>query len=163
MSIIGIDPGPTQSAYAILLDDGRVQASIVSNSDLLRRLITLDASPGYALVIEMIASYGMPVGAEVFETVYWIGKFAQRWEDSNPLQYAARLKRKEIGLHLCNSIRANDSTIRQALIDRFGPGKEKAIGKKNTPGPLHGIKGDEWSALAVAVTYADQQAAKETR
>lgn len=36
------------------------------------------------------------------------------------------------------------------------PGKEKAIGKKATPGPLYGVVGDEWAALAVAVTWWDQ-------
>jgi hypothetical protein len=54
-----------------------------------------------------------------------------------------------VKLHLCESVRANDSNIRAALIDRFGPGKEKAVGRKATPGPLFGLKGDEWSALAI--------------
>ncbi|MBV8782506.1 MAG: hypothetical protein JO353_14005, partial [Phycisphaerae bacterium] len=53
--------------------------------------------------------------------------------------------------------RAKDGNIRQALIDRFGPTKERAIGKKKSPGPLYGMSGDCWSALAVAVTYADQR------
>ncbi len=28
--------------------------------------------------------------------------------------------------------------------------------KKASPGPLHGVSGDVWSALAVALTYMDQ-------
>jgi hypothetical protein len=54
--------------------------------------------------------------------------------------------------HLCEFVRANDANIRAALIDRFGPGKDKAVGRKATPGPLFGLKGDEWSALAIALT-----------
>jgi len=50
---------------------------------------------------------------------------------------------------------ANDASIRQALIDRFG-GKDAAIGRKASPGPLHGIAADVWSALALAVTHTDQ-------
>jgi len=49
----------------------------------------------------------------------------------------------------------NDSTIRQAMLDRYGPGREKAIGKKKSPGPLYGIRKDEWQALALAVTFFD--------
>ena len=63
--------------------------------------------------------------------------------------------RKDVKLHLCGSPRAKDSNIRQALIDRFGPGKEKAIGLKKTPGPLYGVKSHVWAALAVAVTHLD--------
>jgi len=57
-------------------------------------------------------------------------------------------------------MRAKDANIRQALIDRYGPGKDKAIGQKKTPGPLYGFKSHEWAALAVAVTWMDQQGAK---
>jgi hypothetical protein len=42
------------------------------------------------------------------------------------------------------------------LLDRFGPGREVAVGTKRAPGPLYGIKGDEWSALAVALTLQAQ-------
>jgi hypothetical protein len=49
-------------------------------------------------------------------------------------------------------MKAKDANIRQALIDIYG-GNDKAIGNKKTPGPLYGIKGDLWAALAVAVTF----------
>ena len=58
-------------------------------------------------------------------------------------------------MHLCGNMRARDGNIRQALLDRFG-GKDRAIGRKGSYGPLHGISGDCWSALAVGVTWLEQ-------
>ena len=91
----------------------------------------------------------MPVGREVFETVYWIGRFAQA---AQPVEHTL-VSRGAVKMHLCGSKRAKDSNIRQALIDRFGG--SAAIGRKADPGPLYGISGDVWSALAVAVTWYD--------
>jgi hypothetical protein len=39
--------------------------------------------------------------------------------------------------------------------------KDRAIGKKKSPGPLYGIKGDQWAALAVALCLGDRIQAKE--
>jgi len=94
----------------------------------------------------------MAVGAEVFETVFWSGRFAQAWS-----RRFERMPRREIKQHLCHSARATDANIRQALIDRFG-GTEKAIGKKKTPGPLYLLKGHLWAAFAVAITWWDLHA-----
>ncbi len=66
----------------------------------------------------------------------------------------ARIKRLEVKIHLCHDSRAKDANIRQAILDRFG-GKEKAIGRMATPGPLMGVSGDLWAALAVAITFWD--------
>ena len=57
----------------------------------------------------------------------------------------------EVKMNLCHSAKANDADIRQALIDRFGPGKQKAIGLKGSPGPLYGVSKHCWAALALAV------------
>ena len=75
------------------------------------------------------------------------------------LRAPSMVYRHEVKLHLCGSARAKDANVRQALIDRFGPGKELAIGRKAAPGPLYGMTGDCWAALGVAVTDADQRAA----
>lgn len=167
MKILAIDPGPKQSAF-VKYEDGRVLMS--GKNDNAFVLAEIGATICDCVVIEMIAHYGtgMPAGAEIFETCVWIGKFereaeirqsntkyspvsGQRIEDVFAI---ARVFRREVKSHLCGSQEAKDPNIRQALIDRFG-GKEKAIGKKNAPGPLYDIKGDEWSALAVAVTFAE--------
>lgn len=155
MILLAIDPGPEQSAYVLYDTEAKrpVAWAKVPNFDLLFGIANVTADE---LSIEMIASYGMAVGAEVFETCVWIGRFIERWYARGLRYYDHRLVyRRDVKLHLTGSPRANDANVRQALIDRFGPGKEKAIGKKASPGPLYGIKSDVWAALAVAITAAE--------
>lgn len=154
--ILAIDPGPSESAY-VLWDGSRIaDFGKVPNAEMLSliRSEPYRANHGH-LVIEMIACYGMAVGAEVFETCVWIGRFIER-ADRRAATF--RLTRNQVKNHLCHSSKANDSNIRQAIIDRFG-GKAAAIGKKATPGPLYGVSGDVWAALAVALTWSDQRGA----
>jgi hypothetical protein len=154
MNIIAIDPGHTHSAYAGYDAGGRhlLWFDKVPNGDLLFRLVERMFPAVDTLVIEQVASFGMAVGAEVFETVFWSGRFAQAWIDAGG--EFDRLKRMDVKMHLCGHPRAKDANIRQALIDLFGPGKELAVGTKKKPGPLYGVSNDVWSALAVAVTWA---------
>jgi hypothetical protein len=107
-------------------------------------------TPGGRVAIEMIASYGMAVGKEVFETCVWIGRFVQV---AGP-ECVRLVYRKDVKLHLCGSPRAKDPNVRQALIDRWG-GKAEAIGNVKKPGPLYAVKSHAWPALAVAVTAAE--------
>lgn len=153
--ILAIDPGTTESAFVLYDETNRaiLNHGKLKNSAVERECSTSDADE---MAIEMIASYGMPVGREVFETCVAIGRFqhcyeASRlpWHKRHDLVYRAQVKS-----HLCGSTRAKDANVRQALISAFG-GKAKAVGTKKQPGPLYGIKGDCWSALAVAITFAD--------
>ena len=152
MSILAIDPGPERSAWLVLDSEGIASRYVGPNGDLLMAIRGDSAWKRYidAVVIEKVEGFGMAVGAEVFETVYWSGRFA---EAADPLP-VHRIGRKAVKLHLCGTHRAKDPNVRQALIDRYG-GKEAAIGRKSSPGPLYGVSGDVWSALAVAVTFAD--------
>ena len=153
---VGIDPGTTQSAWAVYdrvshkLDD----CSIDDNELLLRRCQNL-AFEGYEIAIEMVACYGMPVGAETFETVRWIGRFEQALRTAG--QIPALVYRKDIKLHFCHSARAKDPNVRQAIIDSFpgtGGGKCGQVGTKSRPGPLFGARSHIWPALAVAMFEA---------
>lgn len=159
MSLLAIDPGPTQSAWLAFTDGRPVQFGICPNHELLS-ILEEGIVAADTLAIESVASYGMSVGADVFETCVWVGRFIQHWVTHAPgsdgdEQSVRRVYRKEVLLHLCGSARAKDKNVRQALIDRYGPGKEKAIGRKAAPGPLYGVTSHVWSALAVAVTVAD--------
>ena len=150
MTILALDPGPTMTAYVALDQDGGVRFHAKrANEDVMTLIEHRREHTDDDIVIEMIASYGMPVGAEVFETCVWIGRY---WQAAGIID---RLYRKDVKMHLCHSMKANDAAIRCALIDRYGPGKDKAIGTKKNPGPLYGIKADVWAALAVAVTWKD--------
>jgi hypothetical protein len=146
-TILAIDPGPVRSAWLVLHKGLIVDFRIDENEHVRQLCKGWDGITD--LVIEQVASYGMPVGAEVFETVFWSGRFA---EAAVP-RHVHRITRKAIVTHLCGSARAKDSNVRQALIDRFG-GSE-AIGRKARPGPLYGVTKDVWAALAVAVTFDD--------
>jgi len=149
--IVGIDPGTERSAV-VTYERGKVHHHVILDNDaVLRTLSTLPST--WLVAIEFVASFGMPVGKEVFETVFWVGRFWQYCDERR--MEVRRIYRADVKTHLCHSQKANDAAIRQALIDRFGPGKEKAIGRKKTQGPLYGLKADEWSALAIAVTAAE--------
>lgn len=141
--LLAIDPGTTHSGYVVIDADGVQLSGVVENSE----LFELIAAHGSNIAIEMIASYGMAVGREVFETCLWIGRFIQAaGPDRVRLVY-----RKDVKMHLCGSPRAKDANIRQALIDRWG-GKAEAVGTVKKPGPLYGVKSHAWAALGVAVT-----------
>ena len=161
MKVYAIDPGPSESAL-VVFDGVTVQRHERMSNEALLRVVGHDIG-NHVLVIEQIASFGMAVGAEVFETCVWTGRFIQAWVGLVPIMPWDRVKRHEVKSELCKTQKAKDANIRQALIDRFGPGKDKAIGTKRNPGPLYGIAGDEWSALAVAVTWWERNQRKGQR
>lgn len=161
--MLAIDPGNEQSAYVLYdpVDGKPAEFCKIDNYLMLALIAEAPALGATRMAVEMIASYGMPVGREVFETCLWIGRFMQAWSAGDPRADAELVYRRDVKLHLCGSARAKDPNVRQALIDRYGPGKETAIGKKATPGPLYGMAGDCWSALAVAVTTIESEALRE--
>jgi hypothetical protein len=152
--ILAIDPGTVQSGWCVY--DGaekRVRLSGVEpNPKMLEWLREWPPVAEDSLAIEMVASYGMPVGKEVFETVRWIGRFQQAWRDPEAVRL---IYRQEVKLHLCGSPRAKDPNVWQALKDRLGE-----PGTKKNPGPLYGVQSHARAALAVAVFVADNACAR---
>lgn len=151
--ILAIDPGNTESAYVLVEDDlSRViEKGKVENFELLDIISRISHEHNFEhIAIEMIASYGMAVGKTVFETCVWIGRFIQSVRNGFGVE-SNLIYRSEEKMCLCHSMKAKDSNIRQALIDRFGE-----VGTKKNPGYFYGFKKDIWSAMAVAVTYHDK-------
>ena len=149
-AILAIDPGTEQSGWCVFEDGAVVLSGVYPNRALLVFIVEWKR-PRMTLAIEMIASYGMAVGKEVFETCVWVGRFQQAWRDPDAVRLVYR---RDVKLHLCGNARAKDANIRQALIDKIGQ-----QGTKKEQGPTYGVKSHAWAALAVAVTASEALAA----
>lgn len=150
-TLYAIDPGTEQSAIVVVTPE-QIYGAIHPNYELRDALLGPGTEPGH-LVIEQVESFGMPVGVEVFETVFWSGRFAEAWQSRGMRHSWSRLGRKAVKLALCGTMKAKDPHIRQALIDRYGGPQCVKKG-----GSLAGIKSHLWAALALAVTYQEARA-----
>ncbi|RLV56038.1 hypothetical protein D9V41_09120 [Aeromicrobium phragmitis] len=163
-TLLAIDPGNTESAYALINADTcePLVVAKADNAEVLETLMALDLNlaragqePPRLAAIEMVASYGMPVGADVFGTCVWIGRFQECLAQTSrtPVEL---ITRHPVKLHHCHSSKAKDSNITQALIDRFAPGQpNRGKGTKAEPGWFYGFRADIWQAYALAVYVAD--------
>lgn len=152
--LFAIDPGDIQSAFVIIDEN-----YCVHQKEKWENQRVLEFMQGFSptkLVIEMIASYGMPVGREVFDTCVWIGRFTQAAIARGiPVEYIFRHEEK---LAICHSPNAGDANIRRALIDRFAQHDLKSgKGTKKKPDFFYGFKADIWAAFAVGVTFLDKE------
>lgn len=159
MRIAAIDPGTTQSAL-VIIDSATyeiVDAKLLVNSEILALAASLEAD---VLVIEMFKSYGMQVGDSVLESCVWIGRFAQVFKGQVEF-----IPRKTVVTEICGLATAKDKHIRAALLDFYralmpkgvlglGPKADRALYAKFEG--LLKIKADLWSALAIAVCWAER-------
>jgi len=153
MNLLCIDPGPKKSGV-IIFDGNHIlfNVSDMGNDDI------IEYNDFYScrhLAIEGVACYGMAVGASVFNTCISIGRFIQAFKGMQQ----TIIYRKDVKMCLCHNMRAKDANIRQAILDRFpatGGGKTPQVGTKKQPGPLFGISKHAWSALAVGITYFEE-------
>ena len=166
MRLLAIDPGTRESAWVILdtvwsvpvrLADGSaataprlIDFGIIPNDDLLLLLrgIAADRSAD-AAVIERVQPLGMSVSDDVFETVYWSGRFAEALYP----RPVTRLGRKAEKAHFCGTTRAKDPNVNAVVKDRYGGATAK--GTKASPGPLYGVSRDVWAALAVGLAWLE--------
>ena len=205
MNILGLDPGPTESAVVLYApgQPGHLSWATTKRNaewhsfflDQVQSEPVLVALGWQAtlptLVIEYMRPRGLPTSQAEMDTMFELGRIVQTW--GGPVE---KIGRQDATLALTGRRSANDTMVRRALIDRWGgdaaikgPQKCKLCGGKgwrgnkrepcpnvrvkwegllppenipcegNLPaGPLHGIKGDEWSALAIAVAWAELHA-----
>ena len=151
--VTGIDPGPKFTAYTVFCTDGSnhqiVSMGKVPNSEMMSIIKNGVLVKNSVVFIEGMQAMGMPVGAETFETCYFIGKILEVLEQRDVDHRL--IFRKEVKLHHCGTNKAKDANIRAALIERFG-----GVGTKKEQGLLYGVKADIWSSTAIAVMGADR-------
>lgn len=156
--ILGIDPGNEDTAFCLVDSQLRpVRFAKLANElaycEMVEAIVNNTLSDNIIVACEMIASYGMPVGKEVFDTCVWIGQLKERFKMYD-FQY---IYRKDEKMAICHSMKASDANITQALVDRFAPGvPNHGKGRKDAPGWFYGFRADIWQAYAVAVTYHDK-------
>jgi len=157
MRILAIDPGCEESAYIILDTEkkGILDKHKISNVELLDKIIEDDFEVQlYTLdevAIETVSSYGMAVGQTVFDTCIWTGIYLnilhQRFKNKTKLIF-----RQTIKMHHCNSVRAKDGEVSQAIRNKYG--EDSTIKNPNpfyqTPNGMW-MNGDLWAALALAL------------
>lgn len=156
MRILAIDPGDTESGYCLMEGYKPISFQKANNEELLD-WISLNAPDLDVCVIEMVASYGMAVGKNVFDTCVWVGRF---WEKArNAGCYRVELiYRMEEKMQICHDSKAKDTNIRQALIDRFAEfDKKNGKGTKQKPDWFYGFSKDVWMAYAVGVTFIEKE------
>jgi len=154
--ILSIDPGPTESGWVHVESEpfALLGAGVFENESVLEGL-RRKQWPADVVLIEKVVSYMKIVGLPVFETAYNAGRFA---EAAHPAS-VVRLGNTDVRRHICDTARASESNVRAAIIDRFGGlgGKAVAIGTSKARGPLYGVTAHAWSALALALTFADDK------
>jgi hypothetical protein len=151
VTVLAIDPGTHDSAYVVWTDGVIFVAGIEPNETLLRMLQfkeIADLNDTDVCAIEMVQSMGMIVGKEVFETVFWTGRFFERCTPEPRLVYRTAVK-----LHHCGSVRAKDANINQALRDKYGD-----KGTKKQPGVTYGLRSHLWQAFALATFISETSA-----
>lgn len=155
MKILAIDPGSTQSGWAIW-DGSEIHGFGKSeNNEILRRIRKCRA---HRVVIEQVRSYGMAVGETTLDTCEWVGRFHQYAMHHGYV--VALMPRVTVKMHLCHMATAKDANIVHALRDRFSYGvRNYGKGTKKEPGFFYGFSKDAWQAFALAVTYWDKEIA----
>lgn len=161
--IIAIDPGSARSAWVTMQSiaiggDKRVikveQFDLEPNEALEKRLrgghFTVDL---VAAAAELPSPRGQMLTWQIVDTCVWFGDFRAVFRGPTWVP----VDRSDVKMHITGNPRAKDSNIRAALIERWG-GKEVAVGKKASPGPLYGMTKDMWQALAVGITYLERGA-----
>lgn len=159
--ILAIDPGNIQSAYCLIdtSDLKPLEKRKVENEYLLDSLRSVDEKYLKSVCIEMIGHYGtgMPAGKSVFDTCVWIGRFTEAVHDRVGI-LPTYIMRSEEKMCLCGTMKAKDSNIRQALIDRFAKFDFKnGKGTKKNQDWFYGFSADCWQAYAVGITHYEKE------
>ena len=151
---IGLDPGTTKTGWVVFdpKEEKVLHAGHDPNEFVIHLLGCADADLKDKVIMECFAAQGMPLGESSIETVRWEGRFMERARTE-----VCRISRREIKLLICNSSRAKDSNVRQALVDLYAYGyPNHGYGTVKEPSPLRCLKGTGshgFSALAVVTAW----------
>lgn len=163
--ILALDTGSYESAFVLYNKETKQLADRhwLPNTELIERFKKYYSSGDIELVlIEMSASYGMPIGMEVLMNCFVIGMFAQLAKQYNiPVKL---IFRKTVKLELCGALRkVNDSAVNITIRDMYW-GEPGSKSKKNL-NPFYfneeteeneargEMENNQWAALSILTAY----------
>lgn len=147
-AILAIDPGPRDSAW-LLLDGDRVIDRVIGPNQAALEEVRFQRRSRIDVVIETIEPWGGVVGPPALETMFWVGRLVEAWQPGEVTLLRRSRVLPAIGVPRLPSGKAQ-AAARAILIERWGGGNPV---KRDHP--LHGVREDLWSALALAVAYQE--------
>jgi hypothetical protein len=151
MIYLGIDPGETHSG--VVLYDSVTRQVLESWSGYENTWLAKDIAenPASEAVCERIAPMGQPMSKNLVATAEWSGVFWGRW----PRRWHW-ITRNEVKVAICGRCQGvSDPHVLTGTQERFG-GKAAARGCKAAPGPLYGVSGHAWQALACVIAHIER-------
>ena len=149
MRILGIDPGPYDSAYVIWDGETVLEKGYLANAVLLQRL---SGNRYDRMAIERVRIYTKHAGNDLSETAEWVGRFDGHKNE------AMLIPQVLVRGHICGTAAATCLAMKNALKDRF-----PILADKTAANPMRGANEHIWDALAVAVTAFDNWGAQAAR
>ena len=156
-SATAIDPGPNESAW-VRWNGAKLESFAKEPNEAVLDRIRQFRTNTTACVIEQVAGYGMPVGAEVFETVFWSGRFAEAYG----AECVHRVPRLAVKMNLCHDSRFRRMATSGNLSLTASAGKKKHSGRKAHQGRCTAYLAT-FGLPALAVTWCDQQRTPDVR
>lgn len=148
MLILGIDPGE-KSSGVVLFD--RRENRVLWSREMSVEKLECDLRLGWsqkpdAIVCENIVPMGVPFSSNLRATCRHIDRLEYIAEISR-IPWAF-ITRNQVKVALCGRCKGvKDANVSCAVQERFG-GRKAARGTKKEPGPLYGVSGHCWQALA---------------
>jgi hypothetical protein len=164
MIVLAIDPGNESTAFIIWDSKQKIilNKNKLSNCEFLNLLRQHSFQDTIEIVaIEMISSYGMAVGQEIFDSCVWLGRYVEICSKMG-LKYKF-IFRKTIKMHHCGSVQAKDGNVNKVLQQKYGkdnstkePNKVyiNEFTEKNNSAKY--MNNDLWAAFALA-TYITEE------
>ena len=155
MIVLGIDPGEKKSGV-VLFDniENRVLWAHEKDVQELERILQYgwNEMPD-RIVCENIVPMGVPFSSNLRATCRHIDRL-ELIAEQRAIQWVF-ITRNEVKVTLCGRCKGvKDANVSCAVQERFG-GRKAALGTKKQPGPLHGVSGHCWQALAAVIAATD--------
>lgn len=174
-AVAAIDPGPKQSGVAWVGDQGEfLHGEIMPNEyvffSVQKQILLLGGTKFTVeeLLVEHTQPYTLTTKSggsffpkQILQTAVWVGRFWQSWYDFYGTDPKIISRRDVKKILLGHGGSAQDKHVMENIIKRYGgETRQQVVGTQKNPGPLYGVKGDIWAALAVALAWLKTEGVK---